>query len=235
MKKRKTKAGLPAILGDPFIVGGFVMSLFSGFLYPLYVTLILARLDARLIALGAVLSGGLPVVVGLLLESRKVHDRLFTFLAQLMVVEATVGFLAVLMARDDLADYYVASMLIVGLFGSTVTYLLQKVKETRYRRGRAAFERRASIADALGFLAGSGLSMAGIPRIEDPVTIAGLAAVQTGIVYAFLLARGRGASRRAPARRPLAATASLRRSIRPVRETARASAAEDPFPWRSAA
>ena len=199
---------------DPFILGGFLTSFFSGFLYPVYVTLILARLDSRLIALGAMLSGGLPVVIGLALENRRLHDWLYRLLPAVMVAEVAAGFAAVLVARADIGAYYVATMLILGLFGSTVMYLQQRLKETRYRKRRAVFDRRYALADALGFLAGSGLSMAGVPAVDDPLIVAGLAALQTAIVYALLLA----VRRRAPVRRTAGRPARVR-------------VAEDPFPW----
>lgn len=211
------------VFGDPFILGGFVTSFFTGFLYPVYVTLILARLDARVIALGSILSGGFPVVIGLALENRRLHDRLYALLPAIMVVEAALGFLTVFVVRADLEAYYLTTMLVLGVFTSAVMYLLQRVKEKRYRRGRAAFDRRYAMADALGFLAGSGMSMAGVITIEDPLIVSGLFALQTALVYAMLLA----ARRRAPVRR------MLRPTGRP--STARMGVAEDPFPCPRAA
>jgi len=206
------------IMGDPFILGGFVTSFFTGFVYPVYVTLILARLDARVIALGSILSGGFPVVIGLVLENRRLHDRLYALLPAIMVSEVALGLLTVFVARADLEAYYLTTMLVLGVFTSAVMYLLQRVKEKRYRSGRAAFDRRYAIADALGFLAGSGMSMTGVIAIENPLTVAGLFALQTALVYAMLLA----ARRRAPARR------MLRPAYR--KSATRMSVAEDPFP-----
>lgn len=212
------------IFGDPFILGGFVASFFTGFLYPVYVTLILARLDARAIALGSILSGGFPVVIGLALENRRLHDWLYALLPAIMVGEVAIGFLGVFVARADIEAYYVVTMLVLGVFTSAVMYLLQRVKERRYRKGRAAFDRRYATADALGFLAGSGLSMAGVPRVDDPSIVAGLFALQTALVYAMLLAAR--STRKAPARR----------AFRPVPRAGGAGGAgvpvaEDPFPW----
>ncbi len=207
------------IFGDPFILGGFVASFFTGFLYPAYVTLILARLDARVIALGSILSGGFPVVIGLALENRRLHDWLYALLPAIMVSEVAIGFVSVFVARADLDAYYIVTMLVLGVFTSAVMYLLQSVKERRYRRSRAAFDRRYATADALGFLAGSGVSMAGVLRIDDPLIVASLFALQTAAVYAMLLA----ARRKAPARR----------ALRPAARSSavRGRAAEDPFPW----
>ena len=207
------------IFGDPFIVGGFVTSFFTGFLYPVYVTLVLAKLDARVIALGSILSGGFPVVIGLALENRRLQDWLYAVLPAIMVGEVTIGFLTVFVARADIEAYYVVTMLVFGVFTSAVMYLLQRVKEKRYRKARAAFDRRYATADALGFLAGSGLSMAGVARIDDPLIVAGAFALQTALVYAMLLA----VRRRTPVRRAL--RAADRSSGGGVR------VAEDPFPW----
>jgi hypothetical protein len=215
MKRRK-------IFGDPFITGGFVTSFFSGFLYPVYVTLILSKLDARVIALGSILSGGFPVVIGLALENRRLHDWLYALLPAIMVGEVALGFATVFVAQADIAAYYVVTMLILGVFTSAVMYLLQRVKEGRYRRGRAAFDRRYATADALGFLAGSGVSMVGVPKIGDPLVVAALFALQTAVVYSMLLA----ARRKTPARRALRAANRSRVSVERV--------AEDPFPWRQA-
>jgi hypothetical protein len=78
-------------------------------------------------------------------------------------------------------------MFVLGAFSSSVVYLLQKIKEVRYRRGRASFDRRCDMADAFGLLVGSGLAIVGISLLRDPLAVAGLGAVQTAVVYGLFL------------------------------------------------
>jgi hypothetical protein len=84
------------------------------------------------------------------------------------------------------------------------------VKESRYRVGRAAFDRRVEMADGLGLLAGSGLAIAGMPLFHEPVAVAALGALQTAVVYGLFLL--------------------LRRTV-PVRSSRRDE--EEPHPWRT--
>ena len=62
---------------DAFVLSGFLASCFSGFLNPLYVSLILSRLDGRIIAVGSFMSSAFPVLVGLALGNRAVFARLY--------------------------------------------------------------------------------------------------------------------------------------------------------------
>jgi len=172
---------------DVFVLSGFTASLFSGFLNPLYVSMILARLDARVIALGSFMASGFPVIVGAVLGNRAVFRRLSVALPAVMTGELVLAGGAVFLALVDLRVYYLVSMLIFGVFSSSVIYLLQKVKEARYRRGRAAFDRRSEMADGLGLLAGSALSVAGVTLLQTPVAVAALGALQTAVVYGLFL------------------------------------------------
>jgi hypothetical protein len=172
---------------DIFVISGFLTSFFYGFLNPLYVSAILARLDGRIIAVGSFMSSSFPVLIGAILGKRKVFDRLYAILPAVMVSELIVAVLAALVAAVDLAAYYLLTMLILGVFSTSVVYLMQKIKEVRYRRGRAAFDRRCAMADAFGALFGSVLSIATISELNDPLMIAVLSAVQTVAVYGLFL------------------------------------------------
>ena len=172
---------------DVFVLSGFIASLFTGFLNPLYVSMILARLDPRVIALGSFMASGFPVIVGAAMGNRGVFRRLQAALPAVMGGELALAAGTVLLAIVDLRAYYLASMLILGVFSSSVIYLLQKVKEARYRRGRAAFDRRSEMADGLGLVAGSGLSVVGVAFLQTPLAVAALGALQTAVVYSLFL------------------------------------------------
>jgi hypothetical protein len=172
---------------DAFVLGGFVANFFTGFLNPLYISFILSRLDPSVIAAGAVLSSALPVGVGILLGRRRVFERLSAVLPWVMAAELVVAAAAAMAAAVDLKVYYLASMIVFGVFSAAVVYLLQKVKEVRYRRNRSAFDRRCEMADALGCLGGSGLSILGAVKLRDPLAIAALGAMQTVVVYGLFL------------------------------------------------
>ena len=155
---------------DLFVLSGFVSSFFYGFLNPLYVSVILAHLDPRIIAVGSFMSSGFPVLIGAVLGNRRLFKRLYAVLPWLMVLELVAACAAAAMASLDLAVYYLASMVIMGVFSTSVVYLLQKVKEARYRAGRASFDRRYGMADALGSGAGSVLSIAGSLNAARPAS-----------------------------------------------------------------
>ncbi len=174
---------------DAFVLGGFVANFFTGFLNPVYISVILVRLDPRVIAAGSVLASGFPVVIGLVLGRRRVFTRLSAILPWVMAAELVVAVAVALAAAVDLSIYYLASMMVFGVFSAAVVYLLQKTKEVRYRRNRAAFDRRCEMADALGYLTGSGLSILGVVKMHEPLAVAALGVLQTLIVYGlFLLA-----------------------------------------------
>jgi hypothetical protein len=179
-----------------------------------YITLILARLDERVIAAGSLLSAAFPLAIGLLLENRRLFRRLYQLLPAVMVLEVVVAMLSVALAAVDLEAYYLTAMVVCGVFSSSVLYLLHKTKERRVRRGRAAFDRRCSMAEAVGFLAGSTVSMTGLLPVRSPTTVVLLGAVQTTIVYLLLL----GVHRPVP-------------NSRPRRETL-SEEAEEPLPSR---
>jgi hypothetical protein len=172
---------------DAFVLSGFVACFFSGFLNPLYIGLVLSRLDARLITIGYFMSSAFPVMVGVLMGNRRVFERLYKALPLVMAFELAAGIGSAAVAAVDLGAYYLTSMFVLGSFSSAVVYLLQKIKEERYRRNRAAFDRRCDMADACGLLAGSGLSLAVSHLLRDPIIVAGLGVLQTGIVYGLFL------------------------------------------------
>ncbi len=175
---------------DAFVVSGFVASFFNGFLNPLYISVILARLDPRVIAAGSFMASGFPVLIGAVLGNRAIFGRLYRALPVVMAAELALAAAAAALAAVDVQAYYLATMLLLGVFSSAVIYLLQKLKEERYRRRRAAFDRRVEMADGLGFVAGSALSVAGVSIFRDAVSVAALGALQTAAVYGlFLLLR----------------------------------------------
>jgi len=184
-------------LFDVFVVSGFITGFFYGFLNPVYVSMVLARLDSRIVAAGCFMSSAFPVLIGAMLGNRKVFRRLFSILPAVMLAELAAALAAVIVAAFDLVAYYLVSMLIFGAFSSCVVYLLQKIKETRYRRSRAAFDRRCAMADGIGLLAGSVLSIIGVSLLRDTLAVAILGFLQTAVVYGcFLLLY-----RKAPERR----------------------------------
>jgi hypothetical protein len=190
---------------DVFVVSGFFASLFYSFLNPLYISLILSELDVRVIAFGSFMSSAFPVLIGLVLGKPKLFERLYRILPVVMIVELVICSAAVLIAAIDLAAYYLATMFILGIFSASVVYLMQKIKEVRYRRGRAAFDRRCGIADSGGAFAGSALSIVGVSVFRDPLSIAVLGALQTVIVYGLFIVLYRKAPqkrRRAPDEEP---------------------------------
>ncbi len=172
---------------DVFVVSGFVSSFFYGFLNPLYVSVILARLDPRIIAVGSFMSSGFPVLIGAVLGNRRVFRRLSAVLPALMVIELVAGCAAAFVAALDLAVYYLASMVLAGVFSTSVVYLLQKIKEKRYRSNRASFDRRYAMGDAMGSLVGSALSIVAVSVLQDPLRIAVAGALQNVAVYSLFL------------------------------------------------
>ncbi len=180
MKKLKTFL-------DVFVLSGFIASFFYGFLNPLYVSVILSHLDARVIAVGGFMSSAFPLLIGAALGNRRIFARLYAALPLVMVVELVLGCAVAFVAAFDLAVYYLASMAVVGVFSASVVYLMQKIKEKRYRSNRAVFDRRYGMADALGSLAGSGLSIIGISLLNDPLRIAIAGALQDAVIYGLFL------------------------------------------------
>ena len=144
---------------DPYIFGGFVGSLFAGLITPYHIKLIASALDVRVIVLGSLAGSLFPFVTGLALENRRLARRLYAQLPLIMTAEVGLTAAAVMLYFLDLSIYYVASMIVFGTFTSAVMYLLQILKQRRYRRGRAAFDRRYAMADAAGYLTGSLLAL----------------------------------------------------------------------------
>lgn len=172
---------------DAFVLSGFVASFFSGFLNPLYVSLILSRLDGTVIAVGSFMGSAFPVMVGLALGRRAVFEKLYAALPLVMLAELAAALGSAVLAAVDLRAYYLVSMFVLGAFSSSVVYLLQKIKEVRYRRNRASFDRRCDMADAAGLLLGSAVAIAGISVLRDPRAVAAVGALQTAVVYGLFL------------------------------------------------
>ncbi len=172
---------------DPYIFGGFVGSLFAGLITPYHIKLIASALDVRVIVLGSLAGSLFPFVTGLALENRRLARRLYAQLPLIMTAEVGLTAAAVLLYFLDLSIYYVASMIVFGTFTSAVMYLLQILKQRRYRRGRAAFDRRYAMADAAGYLAGSLLALADWRPLGDLRVLLALSLAQTAVVYLIYL------------------------------------------------
>ncbi len=172
---------------DVFIISGFITSFFYGFLNPLYVSAILSQLDGRVIAVGAFMSSAFPVFIGALMGRKSLFNRLYAALPAVMLVELALAVACVLAAVVDLALYYLLSMFVLGVFSASVVYLMQKMKAVRYRGARAAFDRRAAMADAVGSMAGSTIAVIGMVELSHPLVIAALTAAQTVVVYGIFL------------------------------------------------
>ncbi len=186
---------------DALIVGGGLSSLFTGIVNPSYIKLILSNLDLKVLSLGSLISAGLPFLTGMLLENRRLYARMYALLPAVMAAEVVLTVLATLVFAVDAAAWYLTAMIVFGLFSSTVMHLLQELKQRRYRRGRAAFERRASMADALGYLVGSALVFTDTLVIEDVWIVLLLGFIQTALVYVLYMRAYRQRVRRAGARR----------------------------------
>ena len=184
---------------DPFILGGFAGSLFAGLITPYHIKLIASALDVRVITLGSLAGSLFPFLTGLAFEDRRLARRWYAQLPLLMTAEVALTAAAILLYVLDLSLYYLASMLVFGTFTSAVMYLLQILKQRRYRRGRAAFDRRYAMADAAGYLAGSLLALLDLKPFSDLRVLLALGLGQTAVVYLIYL-RCYGPARRAAPR-----------------------------------
>jgi hypothetical protein len=168
---------------DLLILGGFISSLFRGLLYAHYIKLVLSSLDLKILSLGYFFASGFPFLTGMFLENRRLYRRLYALLPAVMIIEIVVTAVAIFLSTLDLLAYCLAAMVVFGLFSTTVTFLLQRLKEKRYARTRAAFERRYSMADALGYLLGSLLVFWELLPINRVHTVLILGLLQTTFVY----------------------------------------------------
>jgi Kef-type K+ transport system membrane component KefB len=205
---------------DPYILGGFVGSLFAGLIGPYHIKLIASALDVRVITLGSLAGSLFPFLSGLAFENRRLARRLYARLPLIMTVEVGLTAAAIWLYALDLSLYYLASMIVFGTFTSAVMYLLQILKQRRYRRGRAAFDRRYAMADAAGYLAGSLLALADLPPMNDLRVLLALSLAQTAVVYLIYLRFY------LPGRRPV--SRPVRR--RTARKASRSAARPDPRP-----
>jgi len=194
---------------DPYIFGGFVGSLFAGLISPYHIKLIASALDVRVITLGSLAGSLFPFLTGLVFENRRLAWRFYAQLPLIMTAEVGLTAAAITLYVLDLSLYYVASMIVFGTFTSAVMYLLQILKQRRYRRGRAAFDRRYAMADAAGYLAGSLLALTDLPLFSDLRVLLALSLGQTAVVYLIYLRCYR------PGRRP--ARRTVRRAARRAR------------------
>jgi Kef-type K+ transport system membrane component KefB len=181
---------------DPYILGGFFGSLLAGLITPYHVKLIVSVLDVRVITLGSLAGSLFPFLTGLAFENRRLARKLYEQLPLIMSAEVLLTMAAILLYFLDLSYYYVASMIVFGTFSSAVIYLLQILKQRRYRRGRAAFDRRYAMADAAGYLAGSLLALADLQMFSDLRVLLALGLTQTTVVNLLYLRCCR------PSRRP---------------------------------
>jgi predicted membrane channel-forming protein YqfA (hemolysin III family) len=133
------------------------------------------------------MASAFPVLIGAAFSNRAVFQRLYAALPVIMLVELAVAIGTAVLAVVDVGAYYVVSMFVLGVFSSSVVYLLQKMKEVRYRRNRAAFDRRVDMADGCGLVAGSALSVVGFSLFRDPLAVALLGVAQTAVVYGLFL------------------------------------------------
>ncbi len=172
---------------DVFVLSGLLTSFFYGFLNPLYVSVILSKVDGQIVALGYFLASAFPVLIGAVMANPRVFRRLYALFPAVMVMELAASAASILVAAVNVVAYYLASMFILGIFGTSVVYLLQKAKEVRYPRGRAAFDRRCAMADSVGSLGGSAVSVATVVALRNPMVVAVLGAVQTLVVYGVFL------------------------------------------------
>jgi hypothetical protein len=172
---------------DPFIVGGWIGSFFTGIITPHQIKLIISSLDVRVITIGSLIGSLFPLLTGLFFENRRLVRRLYARLPLLMLAEVLLALAAVGFYSLDLSYYYVFSMAVFGLFSSTVMYLMQVLKQRRYRRKRAAFDRRYAMADACGYLAGSLLVLADWRLIQNVQVLLALGLMQTALVYLLYL------------------------------------------------
>jgi hypothetical protein len=157
------------------------------------------------------MSSAFPVLIGALLGRKKLFNRLYAALPMVMLVELGFAAVCALSAAVDLVLYYLLSMFVLGVFSTSVVYLMQRLKAGKYKGVRAAFDRRAAMADAAGSLAGSTLAVIGIVELQDPRLIAALFSAETLIVYGLFLVL-----------------------YRKIPAGARHKADEEPHPWRLA-
>jgi Kef-type K+ transport system membrane component KefB len=205
---------------DPFILGGFVGSLFAGLITPYHLKLIASALDVRVITLGSLAGSLFPFLTGLAFENRRLARRWYAQLPLVMTVEVGLTAAAILLYALDLSLYYLASMIVFGTFTSAVLYLLQILKQRRYRRGRAIFDRRYAMADAAGYLAGSLLALTDLPPLSDLRVLLALGLGQVAVVNLIYLRcylpGRRRAFRRARRPAPRAAIRAARAAAQPV-------------------
>jgi len=172
---------------DAFILGGFAANFTNSFINPLYITLILSNLSPRLISAGSVIASAFPIAIGILMENGRIFAYLYAVLPVIMAIEVAAVAASLAVAKLDVSAYYLLTMLIFGALSTSVMYLLQRLKERRYEKRRAAFDRRCAMADAVGYLAGSALFMVLPAPIKGISTLAVITLVQTVFVYALFL------------------------------------------------
>jgi hypothetical protein len=172
---------------DALIIGGWVSSLFTGITYPNYLKLIVSNLDVQVIAVGSFLASFFPLVSGMFFEKPNFYKKLYSLLPLVMYFEIGFTIFSIFVSSMNMVAYYVMTMVILGLFTSTVMYLLQGVKEKKYARNRATFERRYAMADSFGYLVGSMLVFCNVIKIERVFIVLFLGLLQTVIVYLLFL------------------------------------------------
>jgi hypothetical protein len=152
---------------------------------PFTVTLILSHLTARTIAAATFAGCALPLLAGLLLEHKNWQEWLYRALPWVMVVEILATAAAFFVYRLGVGLYYVYIMGVFGVVTTMVAYLLQILRYRFYGEHYANMERRNSMADALGYLVGSGLVFAGVLAIKQIWVLLGLCVLHSVCVYAL--------------------------------------------------
>ncbi|MFQ3620148.1 MAG: hypothetical protein SNJ78_04280 [Spirochaetales bacterium] len=174
-------------LKDPLLLGGFISNLFNGFLNPLYISAILGKVEPRWISVGSFVAGAFPAFLGILLENALVFNFLFRFLPLLMAGEIILTALLIYVSHGDVLILYLSGMFVFGIFSTSIVYLIQKVKEVRFKNNRASWDRRIASADALGYLLGSLMVVFAEVEGNDPVLVSLATLLQTILVYTFFL------------------------------------------------
>jgi len=176
---------------DPYLVSGFISGFFIGLLNPFFITLILSHLDVRVLSLGTFLLSGLPFLLGVLFESKRIFQQVSKYLPLIMLAEIIGFVMLIFLYQLNVPTYYIASMAICGVFSTTVTYLMQKVRDKRYKNDRAAFERRFLMSDGLGYLVGSLLIFIGLINITNVIILLILSIIHVVLVdgLCFIAAR----------------------------------------------
>lgn len=177
----------PQVWWDPLLWAGFLNSLILGIINPFYISLVLSRLDVRILSAGSFIASALPFTTGLLLEHQHLFEKAYKWLPIVMAIEIVISILAILISVYSVGAYYLVAMGIFGILSTSIVFLLQRLKERRYAGKRAPFERRYAMFDALGYLVGSALVFGGWIVIKAIWPVLVLGVIQVAAVYGLSL------------------------------------------------